>query len=228
MQKIIHLAALLLIPMIAAAQLTEDTLTVSGQGHIDTLHDEATVRASVISKEATADAAININATRMNSVLNALQQVGIGSDQLSTGQFSFNPSYRYDGGQQLFDGYEVRNSLKIKLTDVDSIGPIIDLIIEAGASRIQGVTFDVSNSESATRTAIERAHQDAASKAQILANAAGVNLGAAKVIQLSTSHSALSPDNGNLPPTVDLSSTPILPGNDGISASVTVQYSIHQ
>ena len=70
-------------------------LDVSATGEVTRVPDVAIISAGVVSRAATASAAIQDSATRMSQVLAALKRAGVEERDIQTSSVSLNPEYRY-------------------------------------------------------------------------------------------------------------------------------------
>jgi uncharacterized protein YggE len=84
-----------------------------------------------------------------------------------TVSFNVSPVYTYKSGEEpKLVGYKTTHQLSVKVIEIDKVGSLIDLAMEAGVSQIQGIHFDISNREELQRQAIEAATRDARVKAK--------------------------------------------------------------
>jgi uncharacterized protein YggE len=72
----------------------------------------------------------------------------------------------------------VDNTVFVTLRDLESLGDVLDAVIEAGANSINGIQFDVADRTEALSEARKAAVADARAQAEELAAAAGLELGA--------------------------------------------------
>ena len=86
----------------------------------------------------------------------------------------------YTTYEQVVTGYRVSQELTAKVRDMDSIGGLIDQLVEAGGdlTRVNGISFTVEDPAPLMEEAREEAIRDLLSRAQAMADAAGVDLGA--------------------------------------------------
>ena len=86
----------------------------------------------------------------------------------------------YTTYEQVVTGYRVSQELTAKVRDLDSIGGLIDQLVEAGGdlTRINGINFTVEDPSPLMEEAREEAIKDLLDRAQAMADAAGVGLGA--------------------------------------------------
>lgn len=186
------LAAILAMPLAAAAQETPTTprIVVSGQGEAAIAPDMAWLNLSVMREADTARAALDDANEAVAGVIAALKQAGIEERDLQTSGLSINPRYVYpqnnDGSQPpRIVGYQVTNSLSVRVRDLARLGEVIDRAVTLGVNQGGGITFDNDDPSEAVAQARRRAVAEAREKAETLAEAAGVTLG--RVIEISES-----------------------------------------
>ena len=81
-----------------------------------------------------------------------------------------------DAGSRII-GYRATNIIQARTHDVAGIGRLVDAAVAAGANVVRSLRFSLDPPDRAEADARRLALQDAASKAQQLAAAAGVKLG---------------------------------------------------
>jgi len=207
------------LPDLAGAQDaadSEDTVTASGVGSVQAVPDEAQMSFGVESRAATAKAAVAANADAMRKVLNALRQVG--ARELQTQWVSVYP---VSGENGAIDGYSASNSVSA-VSDVADAPDLIDSAVEAGANQVSGPGMSSSNAEELYRQALANAIGEARERAQVLAKAAGRSLGEITAI---VEGSAASPLPYAERAALD-ASTPIVPGQQETTATVSVTFSL--
>ena len=81
--------------------------------------------------------------------------------------------------EQMIVGFDVTNQLTVKVRDLDSVGGIIDEVVEAGGDliRFRGVSFTIEDTEELQNQARALAIQDLMDKATQVAELTGVELG---------------------------------------------------
>jgi uncharacterized protein YggE len=81
--------------------------------------------------------------------------------------------------KQVLRGYQVNNQLDVKVRDLDTVGEVIDGVIEAAGDivRINGINFSIEDSAALEDEARAAAVADMQAKAVSLAELAGVGLG---------------------------------------------------
>jgi uncharacterized protein len=217
---VVSLAGAVGLPDRAGAQepdATTDSLTVNGVGIVSVVPDEAQMTFGVETRRQTAQAAVSANADAMQKVIAALRQAD--ARKIATQWVSVYPYTSEDGSVQ---GYVASNSVSA-VSDVADAPALIDAAAAAGANQVSGPGLSSSNAEALYRQALAKSIDEARAKADVLAKAAGRSLGEITSI-VESGAQAPTPlyDRAD----AALSSTPIVPGEQEISASVSVTFSL--
>jgi hypothetical protein len=123
-------------------------------------------------------------------------------------------------------GFSASNRISAKVSDLDKVGDIIDRLIGAGATDIDGVRFMHSDISKTLDEARQAAMADARRKAQVYAEAAAIRLG--NVIWI-TEDPAYTPPYPMAAARVSAAApTPIAAGEDTLQAGITVGFEIAQ
>lgn len=194
-----------------------DTVTVTGVGSVETVPNEAQMSFGVETRRPTAKAAVAANAEEMRKVINALRQAR--GREIATQWVSVYPVSNEQG---VVDGYSASNSVSVT-SDVDDAAALIDAAVEAGANQVSGPGLSRSDSEELYRAALGKAVAEARARAEVLAKAAGRSLG--PITSISES-SAAPPYPYAERAALDAAATPIVPGEQGTTASITVTFSL--
>jgi uncharacterized protein YggE len=161
-------------------------LDVSATGEVTRVPDLAIITAGVVTRQATATAAIQAAANRMDRVLAALGRAGIESRDIQTSNISLNPEYRYPENQapQLV-GYTASNQLTIRFRDIRNSGKILDALVSEGANQINGPNLTIDKPEAALDEARGRAVALGRARAELYARSLGMRV--ARVVSVSES-----------------------------------------
>jgi len=207
------------LPDLAGAQDaadSEDTVTASGVGSVQAVPNEAQMSFGVETRAPTAKAAVAANGDALRKVLNALR--GAGAREIATQWVSVYP---VTGENGTIDGYSASNSVSA-VSDVGDAPGLIDAAVEAGANQVSGPGMSSTNAEELYRQALAKAIGEARERAQVLAKAAGRSLGEVTSI---VEGSAATPLPYAERAALD-ASTPIVPGEQETSATVSVTFSL--
>lgn len=215
------------------------TLYAEGVHHLDvtgsaTLYypaDQFSLTIGVVTNDKNADIAISSNAEKMLEVKTAIQKVGIKDSEQQTGDFTTLPLYMPRPKDPPVDwtptiiGYEVRNTLAIKIDNLTIIGKLINAAANAGANLIEDMVFSLRSIEEYQAEAIKTAVKQARVYAEAAAAGAGVALGNITQININPILHAYRASKANAYAARSVE-TPITAGNIEISANVSVTYEI--
>jgi len=156
-------------------------VAVTGTATIRSDPDQATVTLGVQTAAQSAEAAMRDNANEMTDVIAAIGRAGVAEDDIATAWINLYP--RYDDSGTVVIGDTAENQVNAIVRNMDSIGAVIDAAVEAGANLTNGISFGLSDTNRGLDDALQEAVADARSKAEVLAEAGGAQLGA--VVQIS-------------------------------------------
>ena len=66
------------------------------------------------------------NAAAMTAVLQKIEQAGVPKDAIRTIGYELHPEFDYANGRQTFRTYLARNTVEVRLDDIDRVGVVID------------------------------------------------------------------------------------------------------
>jgi len=198
------------------------TISVTGNGSVETEPDTATTSFGVIAQGATAREAMASNSDAMTKVIDALKRAGIAAKDLQTQYVSLDP--RYDNEGRTIVGYNASNTVSAIVRKLSDVGAVIDAGIAAGANNVSGPSLTRGDRDKLYRDALERAVADAKAKADVLAREAGVSVGAVQSL-------TESPQGGGPMPVTFAAAravvgTPIETGTTSITATVRVVFKL--
>ena len=105
------------------------------------------------------------------AIRNALIKQDLKEENINTDFINIYPVYDYSNDQEQLAAYNASSTLAISVTDMESVGTLIDVCFEAGQHTLNGITFSASDMEAAETEAMKTAVTDAKKKAEILAEA---------------------------------------------------------
>ena len=218
------LAAALSLPMLAQA----GEIVVQGYGSVEQAPDMATITLGSQFAAKTADAALAEVSESTASVLATLKAQGIEPRDIQTSGLYLNPvwddSYNKHGVRRI-RGYSAGNTVHIQVRDLDMLGGLLDQVVKDGANSFNGLSFGLQDASDAQNEARRRAVQDARAKAELYAEAAGVQLG--KIISLNDGvTSAPQPMFREMAAAVMSDAVPIAEGEVSTSARVSISFEI--
>ena len=206
------------------------TITINGEGKIQSVPDVAKLDGAVETKKNSATEAQTITSAQISKLIDLIKAKGIEEKDIKTEQISAYPNYNYNNGSNTIDGYIARTTITVTIRDLTKGQEMLDLLTANGATGISGPNLTFSDEKMATikKQAQESAVLDAKARAESLAKAGNAKLG--KVITITDNYIT----TGNPMPyltmdkaTVGSSATnSIAPGEDEITAQITITYSL--
>jgi uncharacterized protein YggE len=140
------------------------TVTVTGRGVESISTTKAQVQLGVEVQGKTATNVQQEVAQRSSAVVELLRSRNV--EKLQTTGIRLNPIYSYENNIQRLTGYAASNTVSF-LTSTEQAGALLDDAVQAGATRIDGVSFTASDGALATaqKEALRQATQDAQQQA---------------------------------------------------------------
>jgi len=234
------------------AAATQSVMVVQGNGEVSVTPDIVRVSVGISTQNADASKAAQENAVKTDAVVRALKSAGVSEKDIRTSGYNIyrNEERTMGGGGfgggggdvsgngQIVGGkagitYIVSNNITATVRKVSDAGRVLDAAVKAGANVAGGnfgggggIAFAVDNPVPAREKALKLAVANAQSKARALAEAAGLD--AFYLIRIEESGGDYAPTRGGAEGFAARAavSTPILPGEQTVSASVTITYSI--
>ena len=214
--------------------LPQQTITVTGDGKISSKPDIARVTLGVMTQTPDVASGQKKNTDQVNAIIDAMKALGVKPEDMQTSNYQIYPQYDYNSGQQILKGYQITQTVTIKVRNMDSVGDIIAKAGQLGSNQVQGVSFELDNPLTAQAQARDKAITDAKSKADVLVKSLGVHLG--KIVGFSeggqstpypimydtaVKATALSASGAAAPPSPD-----IQPGSLDVSSSVSITFEL--
>ena len=205
------------------------TLSLSGSGSASATADEAVVTLGAQTEDMNAGEAIGANADIMDAVISAIKAQGFTDDDVKTVSYSVYPMYDWTEGGQVFRGYTVSNIVQVTISDLDKVGAVIDAAAGAGANRVDGVAFQLSDAkmEELKLNAYVAAIEDAEAKAEVITETLGISItGVQSVSESSYVPSRMYTDAVAESAKGSYAPTPIMEGSLTVTVSIHIVYII--
>ena len=232
MTKIIFCTIFVLALMLNSTAFAEDRvpiISVSGEGVVEAPPDTATISVGVVSRDRDATKVQSENSRIATNVINSVVALGIDRKNIRTGNYSFRQIYHTDENRrQIFDGYEVTNTVTITVTDLNKVGKVIDAALSNGANAVDSLNFGIRDREKFQTEALRLAVLDARKKAEVAASALGKVIVSVRSVSINSA-SIMAPRNEKMMAMATMDSayeTPIESGTLNCSASVHVEFEI--
>jgi uncharacterized protein len=154
----------------------QPSIVTRGQAIVTARPDRAFVTIAAESRSRNSAEAQKQNAAAMSAVLQKIEQAGVPKDAVRTIGYELQPEFDYANGRQTFRDYVARNTVDVRLDDIDRVGVVIDAAAAGGATTITGIRFDVKNRSTLERDALRQAVADARARADAAAAGAGATV----------------------------------------------------
>ena len=228
-------AAALAVPAAATAQsaiqvqpISGTRLDISATGEVNRVPDVAIISTGVVTRAATATAAIQQNATRMERVRVALKRAGIADRDIQTSSINLNPEYNYRQNQPpQLTGYTASNQVSVRFRDIGETGKILDALVAEGANQINGPTLTIDKPEAALDEARLKAIANGRARADLYARALGMRV--VRLLSVSESGGHAVPPPMPMYARAEMAqdaSTKIDPGEQKVQVGVTLSFEL--
>ncbi|MCQ1538877.1 DUF541 domain-containing protein [Methanocalculus taiwanensis] len=224
--------SLIVLPVSAETTSNERVINTQGTGTITTTPDRVEISVAVMTEHADVRAAQRENAVKMNTVMNALKNAGITSDDIKTTGYSIYQVTK-DGSsvfptERQAQVYRVTNTLMITLKDTTKAGDIIDIAIENGANNVNYISFTLSDEKQASfrAEALKEAVAQSRSDADVVAASLGLSVRDVKEVTIGGGYYPTSAryDSMMYAAGMEKAATPIEAGEVTVSATVSITY----
>ncbi len=212
------------------------TISVTGTGKVSAEPDVADINVGVVTQASTAREALSANNEAMRALMDTVKERGVAPKDVQTSNINISPQYsqppqvqqgqRPQNFQPEIYAYEVTNTVRITVRELSKLGELLDVVVSAGANRMNGISFRIEESAKLLDQCRKSAMSEAKRKAEQLAGEAGVVVGP----PLSISEQGAAPP----PPRPMMmyramaaeSSVPVASGEQELSLSVQVTYEL--
>jgi uncharacterized protein len=201
------------------------TLSISGTGAIKAKADQAIVTLGAYTENKLANIAIDENAQIMTAVIKALKNTGLKDTDIQTTSYTVTPNYNWD--LKMVTGYQVTNIVQVKILDLTKVGEAIDAATVAGANRVDGISFGLSEESTNTMklAAYKAAIDDAKAKATVITSNLDISITGVQSVSESVYYPPV-PYRSYTAAEGAKSSTPILDGSLSVTVTLSIVYII--
>jgi uncharacterized protein YggE len=186
--RLLAAGVMVMLPLAASAQQQPATprdqpvVITSGDGVVQAVPDRAWITISAESRAPSPREAQRKNAEAMKPVQDRLRAAGIADEAIKTTAYDLQPDWDYSNNRRVLRGYVARNTIDIRIDNVDRVGELLDIAVNAGATSVQNIRFDLKDREKVEREALRLAVADA--RARATAAAAGASLSVDRIIRI--------------------------------------------
>jgi len=216
------------------SNIQKDTIVVSGKGEIYVRPDIATISFSVMEENMDVAKATDAVNTKIGKIMDTLKADGVLETDKKTTDYSISPRYNYVNsavypfnGTQVLAGYDVTQSIEIKVRDLTKAGRIVSDLGTLSVTNMSGLNFTEEKYDDLVLQARDQAIVQARSEATKLAKALGVRL--VKIVGYSEGGNPTPVFYGAMASGVSMKSAvdAVLPtGENKITSNVSITYEI--
>jgi len=154
-------------------------ITVSGSGSVTLAPSYATFTATLERHAQTASAAQDAVEQGVRQAVAAIRTSGLADEAITAEHIRIEPRYRYvpQTNERLEDGFTSSRKLLIKIDNIESLSAIIGALASAKVGSISPPEYASNATDAAYEQALTLALEQARSRARVLAQAAGGQLG---------------------------------------------------
>lgn len=155
------------------------TITVSGEGKVKVIPDQASISISIETKGTKAAEVKKENDQKMDAIIKFIKKANIAKEDYQTQRVSLHPNYDYDKKKH---NYMATQSLQILLKDLSKYDELMEGLVNEGINRIDNVEFKSSKMAQFQSEARKLASKDAKGKAEDFVSVLGQKVGKAILI----------------------------------------------
>lgn len=183
---ILALSALKNFKYIGKGVYPSNVISVNGKGEVMAKPDIASFSFSVVEIGKTAMEAQDKATKKNNDALAVVKSLGVEEKDIKTTGYSIYPKYEYvqgicngavcNPGKQNLVGYEVNQTVEVKIRKIDTAGDALAKIGAVNVSNLSGINFVIDDMEALQAEARELAIKDAKEKVKTLSKNLGVKI----------------------------------------------------
>ncbi len=153
-------------------------INVTGMGEIDAEPDQAVLSVSIsVTKNSLVEAKQDAD-EKYQQVLNVIEKADIPKKQYKVTNLNSYPQYDWSFDKRgEYKGQKITRSLSITINDLEKLSPLMQALVENGVSTITSISPGFQDESGLQRQALEKAIDDASSKAAFIAEKLDRNLG---------------------------------------------------
>lgn len=176
MRKILALLAASVLLAACSSAAAETRIAVNGTGETRISADTAVISLGVSARDRDVLKAQQTVNENIAGIRQALLSNGVAEENINTDYMSIYAIYDYNEDVEKVQAYNASTTLAVKVTDMDSVGKLIDEAFAAGANTLNGISFSASDTDEARDESLKAAVGEARAKAEVLAEASGLKI----------------------------------------------------
>ena len=148
-------------------------IVTTGEAIVRRAPDRAFLSVAVETRARSPRDAQRQNAEAMTAVQQRIAATGLPKEAVRTLGYGVQQEFDFINGRRVSRGYVARNGVELRVDALDRLGELIDAVVEAGATSVSGIRFDLRDRAAVEREALRLAVIDARARAEAAAAGAG-------------------------------------------------------
>ncbi len=153
------------------------TITVFGSATAEGAPDQATLELGVDTFTTEVGSAFEESNNTVRTIVEAIVALGIAEEDIQTANLSVYSTSRYNPESGDQNGYQVSNTVRVKVRDIELVDDVINAGITNGATSLYGLYFSVADAAPLETQARQQAVAQANARAAELAGLVGATVG---------------------------------------------------
>ncbi|MCL3883526.1 SIMPL domain-containing protein [Marivita sp. GX14005] len=214
------------VQMAHAQEQERGRITVTAEGQVSAVPDMAVITLGAQSEAESAAEAMNEASRITAAILDRLASLDVAARDIKTSDLTLDPLWNRpdETGRRRIEGYQASNRVTVRLRETGRLGDVLDAVLQDGANTLGGLQFMLSDLEPLLDEARRKAVSNARARAELYAEAAGVELG--RLVSLSESGGqGPRPEMFGMARASD-AGVPVAEGETELSAQVTLVFEI--
>ena len=172
------LAFVVMVMLVQPMSLMANTsVSVTGEATVNVAPDIVTVTVGVMTQDESLTAAVSDNSEAIEAIVEAAVAFGAAPQDISTSSFWVSQMGIWDEALGSLEVFRVENMLNVSFRDVDAVNDLLLVLIDAGATNIWNINFDIENRTNYYLQALALAIADGFERAEAIAGALNRPLG---------------------------------------------------
>lgn len=203
-------------------------VSISASGEASKAPDIARISAGVVTEAEDSEKAMRDNAEQMDKLLKAIKKAGIDDKDVQTSGISLSPRYDYQQGRKpQITGYMARNTVSIKVREMEKLGDVLDDLAAAGANQINGPSLEIGEPEPVMAEARKQALEKAQARAEDYAKS--LDMKVRRIVSVSESGNVGIPRpmmRAEMAAAKDSAGTPVAPGETTLTVNLDLVFEL--
>ena len=151
-------------------------IIVSGHGYVEEMPDFAEISLTVAKTSKTLKESKDYVDSITQNIFDAVLKHKVDNEDISASKIYASPHYEWGRDEKKYLGERVRRTIKVTLRDLDSYSALVQAIIDAGVTELDGVQLKFEDRDTLEREAMKVAIEDAKKNGESIAKQFGASI----------------------------------------------------